>query len=66
MNSRSSAINSENDNEVEVHLNEDIKMASQWYKENHLKANKDKYQAMVLQNNRSTNVKINVANVVKS
>ena len=50
----------ENGNEVEVRLNQGIKMASQRYKENHLKANKDKYQAMVLQNNRSTNVKIKV------
>ena len=50
----------ENGNEVEMRLNQGIKMASQWYKENHLKANKDKYQVMILQNNRKSNVKIKV------
>ena len=50
----------ENGNEVELRLNQDIKMASKWYKENHLKANKDKYQAIVLQNKKKSNVEIKV------
>ena len=40
----------ENGNKNEMLLNQDIKMASQWCKENHMKANKNKYQAMTLQN----------------
>ena len=48
----------ENCNEVETRLNQDIKMASQWYKRNHLKANQDKYQAMVLHNKKKSNIKL--------
>eukprot|EP00795_Rhopilema_esculentum_P014909 gene14909-biopygen4600 len=50
----------ENGNEVEMRLNKDIKTASQWYKDNHLKANKNKYQAMVAQNSKKSNIKIKV------
>ena len=50
----------ENGNEVEMRLNKDIKTASQWYKDNHLKANKNKYQAMVIQNSKKSNIKIKV------
>ena len=45
---------------VERHLNHDIKAATQWYSQNHLLANKKKYQAMVIGPPKATDTKITV------
>ena len=48
----------EDGNELERRLNQDIKMVSQWCKENNLKANKDKFQALAFQKKRKRNMNI--------
>ena len=46
--------------EVEKELNSDIENASKWYQDNFLIANKDKYQAMVIRENKPNDKEIEV------
>ena len=50
----------ENEKEVELRLNDDIKRTSHWCSDNHIQANKCKHQAMILQYNKKSNTKIKV------